>query len=75
MNSSLHCPVFDLHLSLYRLIKPDYETRMDFNIQIDELHKKGLLKNHKHPFFIFKDNRCPSSFVYGNKQARQDHGR
>ena len=46
MNSSLHCPVFDLHLSLYRLIKPDYETRMDFNIQIDELHKKGLLKNH-----------------------------
>ena len=72
MNSSLHCPVFDLHLSLYRLIKPDYETRMDFNIQIDELHKKGLLKNHKHPFFIFKDNRCPSSFVYGNKQIKSD---
>ena len=37
---------------------------MSFDVKIDELHKEGLLKNHKHPFFIFKDNRTPSNFLF-----------
>ncbi len=49
--------VFDLHLILYRSIKDEPETKIDFNIKMRELSDLGLLKNFKFPFFIFKDNR------------------
>jgi hypothetical protein len=49
--------VFDLHLILYRSIKDEPETKIDFNIKMKELCELGLLKNFKFPFFIFKDNR------------------
>ena len=45
---------------------------MSFDIQIDELHKKGLIKNHRTPFFIFKDNRCPGTLIYSNSQMKSD---
>ena len=56
-NSQNHLPLFDVHLALYRKIKNDNETKIDFNVTFDDLHKKDLLKNPKYPFFIFKDNR------------------
>ena len=56
-NSQNHLALFDVHLALYRKIKSDSETKMDFNITFESLHNKGLLKNPKYPFFIFKDNR------------------
>jgi len=49
--------VFDLHLILYRSIKEETETKIDFNINLKELNELGLLKNFKFPFFVFKDNR------------------
>ena len=56
-NSQNHLALFDVHLALYRKIKSDNETKVDFNVTLNNLHNKGLLKNPKYPFFIFKDNR------------------
>ena len=56
-NSQNHLALFDVHLALYRKIKDDSETKIDFTVTFNSLHNKGLLKNPKYPFFIFKDNR------------------
>ena len=56
-NSENHLALFDVHLALFRKIKSDSETKLDFGITFESLHNKGLLKNPKYPFFIFKDNR------------------
>ena len=56
-NSKNHLALFDVHLALYRKIKDDLETKIDFSVTFQDLHNKGLLKNPKYPFFIFKDNR------------------
>ena len=56
-NSQNHLTLFDVHLALYRKIRSDSETKLDFKLTFDNLHNKGLLKNPKYPFFIFKDNR------------------
>ena len=53
----LHIPLFDLHLNLYRKLKSDIETKVDFNVSLKTLHEKQLLKNPKYPFFNFQDNR------------------
>ena len=55
--SSNHLTLFDVHLAPFRKLKRDNETKLDFNITFKSLHNKGLLKNPKYPFFIFKDNR------------------
>lgn len=61
LHSSDHLNLFDLHLILYRSIKNETETKIDFDVKLSELHNLGLLKNHKYPFFIFKDNRNKST--------------
>ena len=53
-NSQNHLALFDVHLALYRKIKDDSETKIDFTVTFNSLHNKGLLKNPKYPFFIFK---------------------
>ena len=55
--SKNHLPLFDVHLAPFRKLKRDNETKLDFNLTFENLHNKGLLKNPKYPFFIFKDNR------------------
>jgi hypothetical protein len=57
MDSEFLLSVFDLHLVLYRSIKNEIETKIDFDIKLKELKGLGLLKNYKYPFFVFKDNR------------------
>ncbi len=42
---------------IYRSIKDETETKIDFDISLDLLLEKGLIKNHLYPFFHFKDNR------------------
>jgi len=56
-NSENHLSLFDVHLALFKKIKSDNETKINFHVTFNELHQKGLLKNPKYPFFIFKDNR------------------
>jgi hypothetical protein len=72
LDSLNHLNLFDLQICLYRQIKPDYENKISFDVKIDALHEKGLLKNYKYPFFIFKDNRSPFSFNYCSNQIKSD---
>lgn len=57
LDSEHFLSMFDLHLILYRSIKDELETKLNFNIYLSELKEQGLLKNYKYPFFNFKDNR------------------
>ena len=57
LSSKSHLSLFDLHLALYRSLKSEVETKIDFNLTLKNLYDNKLLKNHKYPFFIFKDNK------------------
>ena len=67
-----HINLYDLHLCLYSQIKPEYENKISYEIKIDALHEKGFIKNAKYPFFIFKDNKLPFSFISNSPQIRSD---
>ena len=66
LNSPYHLHLFDLHLCLFDDFKLDYENKISFNIKIDDLHSLGLIKNYKFPFFTFKQNKLPLSFIYNS---------
>ena len=61
--SKNHLSLFDVHLAPFRKIKKDIDTKLDFNLTFESLHKKGLLKNPKYPFFIFKDNKNNGNII------------
>ena len=67
-----HINLYDLQLCLYRQIKPEYENKISYDIKIDHLHEKGLIKNSKYSFFIFKDNKAPFSFISNSNQIKSD---
>ena len=67
-----HINLFDLQICIYNQIKPDYENKINYDVKIDLLHERGLLKNHKYPFFLFKDNRTPFSFNFCSNQIKSD---
>ena len=67
-----HINLYDLQLCLYRQIKPEYENKISYDIKIDALHEKGFIKNSKYPFFIFKDNKTPFSFISNSSQIKSD---
>ena len=64
LSSKNNPSLFDLTLIFYDDIKPQYENKMNLDVLIDELHIKGLLKSHKNPFLIFKDNYTPYEYIY-----------
>jgi hypothetical protein len=66
LNSQYHLHLFDLHLCLFEDFKPDYENKIAYNIKIDDLHSLGLIKNYNFPFFTFKQNKMPLSFIYNS---------
>ena len=67
-----HINLYDLQLCLYRQIKPEYENKISYDTKIDALHEKGFIKNSKYPFFIFKDNKTPFSFISNSNQIKSD---
>ena len=72
LDAKNHINMYDLHLCLYRQIKPDYENKISYDIKVDLLHEKGFIKNSKYPFFIFKDNKTPFSFTSNSNQIKSD---
>ena len=72
LDSINHLNLFDLHLCLYRQMKPDYENKISYDVKIDALHSKGFIKNSKYAFFIFKDNKTPFSFMDNSSQIKSD---
>ena len=67
-----HINLYDLQLCLYRHIKKDYENKISYDTKIDALHEKGLIKNSKYSFFIFKDNKIPYSFISNSNHIKSD---
>lgn len=57
LDSEYYLTLFDLHLLLYRSIRDETETKIDFSVKLEELQSLGLLKNFRYPFFVFKENR------------------
>ena len=49
--------LFDLNLAVYRNIKSEIETKLDYSIELGYLRSKGLLSNPNFPFLIFNDCR------------------
>jgi hypothetical protein len=49
--------LFDLNLAVYRNIKSEIETKLDYSIELGYLRSKGLLTNPKFPFLILNDCR------------------
>ena len=72
LDSVNHINLYDLHLCLYRQIKPEYENKISNDVKIDALHEKGFIKNSKYPFFIFKNNKLPHFFMANSHQIRSD---
>ena len=72
LDSINHINLFDLQICFYNQIKPEYENKINFDVKIDLLHEKGLLKNHKYALFLFKDNRAPFSFNFCSNQIKSD---
>lgn len=52
--------MFDLNLSVYRNIKSEHDTKLDYNIQLGYLRNQGLLSNYRYPFLIFNDCKAIS---------------
>ena len=72
LNSKRNLILFDLHLCIYRQIKPDYENKISFETKIDDLYSIGLIKNSLYPFFLFKDNKTPLIFPYSPNLIKSD---
>jgi hypothetical protein len=64
MDSEYFLTVFDLHLILFRTIKEEFESKIDFNVKIEVLYKLSLLKSYRYPFFMFRDNRLKSKLSF-----------
>ena len=52
--------MFDLNLAVYRNIKNEVDTKLDYDIQLGYLRTQGLLSNYRYPFLIFND--CKAIF-------------
>ena len=64
--------LFDLHLCLYKDIKQDYENKIDLEMKLDDLHRLGILKNYKKPFFYLSENKMPL-FFYNNEIYKETY--
>ena len=71
MSSNYHSQLFDLSLCFYDDIKPSQENKLSENVLLDKLHILGLLKNHRAPFLILKENFAPLSYIYSPTHRTQ----
>lgn len=64
--------MFDLHLIIFRSIKDELETKIDFDMSLNDLLEKGLIKNHRYPFFYFKDNRNNRLNIFADEKLLKE---
>jgi len=64
--------LYDLSLIFYDDIKPPFENKLNLNVLIDELHLKGLLKSHRDPFLIFKENYTPQNYIITKEHYHEE---
>jgi len=75
-NYSFNCKIlldlFDLHLCLYKDIKEDLENKISLQLKLDDLHRLGILKNYKKPFFYLTENKMPL-FINKNNNYKETY--
>ena len=67
LNSLSHLTAFDLNLCFYDDVKPPQQNKVSEDILIDHLHFLGLLKNHRAPFLVLKQNIASNKYIYSNE--------
>ena len=67
LNSLSHLAAFDLNLCFYDDVKPAQENKISEDVLLDNLHILGLLKNHRAPFLVLKQNFPPFKYIYSNE--------
>ena len=67
LNSPSHLTAFDLNLCFYDDVKPPQQNKVSEDILIDHLHFLGLLKNHRAPFLVLKQNIASNKYIYSNE--------
>ena len=71
LNSLSHLTAFDLNLCFYDDVKPAQENKVSEDVLLDHLHFLGLLKNHRAPFLVLKQNFAPTKYTYSSEINRQ----
>ena len=72
MNTEDFLTLFDLHLIIFRSMKEESETKIDFDMKLNELSDLGLIKNYRFPFFYFKDNTNSDFQIKCNKEFYEE---
>jgi len=71
LNSLSHLAAFDLNLCFYDDVRPPQDNKVSVDILLDHLHFLGLLKNHRAPFLVFKQNFAPIKYTYSSITKRK----
>ncbi len=71
LSSPSHLTAFDLNLCFFDDVKPAQENKVSEDVLLDHLHFLGLLKNHRSPFLVLKQNFAPIKYIYSNKKKIQ----
>ena len=71
LNAQSHLTAFDLNLCFYDDVKPAQENKVSEDVLLDHLHFLGLLKNHRSPFLVLKQNFAPIKYIYSSEKKRQ----
>ena len=69
-NSSKNLILFDIHLCIYRQIKPDYENKISFDIKIDNLYSKEFNSRFSISIFFLKIIEPPFTFPYSPNKIK-----
>ena len=69
--SQSHLAAVDLNLCFYDDVKPPQDNKVSIDVFLDHLHFLGLLKNHRAPFLVLKQNYAPITYTYSKKAKRQ----
>ena len=71
LNSLSHLAAFDLNLCFYDDVRPPQDNKVSEDILLDHLHLLGLLKNHRAPFLVLKQNFAPIKYTYSSITKRK----
>ena len=67
LGSLSHLSAFDLNLCFFDDVKPPQENKVSEAEKLDHLHFLGLLKNHRAPFLVLKQNFASPKYTYSGE--------
>ena len=69
--SQSHLAAYDLNLCFYDDVRPPQDNKVSEDVLLDHLHFLGLLKNHRAPFLVLKQNFAPITYTYSRRAKRR----